>query len=102
MIKYTDIYVSTLARGLCAPNEQFVAASAGMYQSFWTFKIPFFKHSYLLIATSERLIVIDHRKGLVFDRVDKIDSYRWADIGTLKLGGVFAKKLTLKDAANRT
>src|SRR4051812_30375370 len=61
MIKYTDVYVSTFARGLCEPNEQFIAASAGAYQSFWTFRIPFFKHSYLLIATSERLIVVDHR-----------------------------------------
>ena len=70
MIKYNDVYVSTLARGLCQPNEQFVAASAGSYQSFWTFKIPFFRHSYLLFATSDRLVVIDHRRGFLFDRMD--------------------------------
>ncbi len=102
MLKYTDIYVTTFSRGLCAPNEQFVAAAAGVHQSFWTFKIPWFRHSYLLIATTERLMVVDHRKGLIYDRVDRVDSYRWSDIGTLKLGGVFTKRLTVKDAGNRT
>jgi hypothetical protein len=102
MIKYTDLYVTTLARGLCVPGEQFVAAAAGNHQSFWSFKIPWFKHAYLLIATTERLIVVDHRKGLIFDRVDRIDGYRWSDIGALKLGGVFTKSLTVKDGNSRT
>ncbi len=101
MIKYNDIYVSTLARGICNPGEQVVAAGAGTYQSFWTFKIPFFRHDYLLLATSERLIVVDHRKGLLFDRMDAVESFRWVDIGELKLGGVFSKKLVLKDVATR-
>src|SRR5579859_7433477 len=101
MIKYSDIYVQTLARGLCNPGEQFVTACAGSEQSFWSFRIPFFKHAYLLIATSERLIAIDHRKGLIFDRMDRIDSYRWSDLGAVKLGGLLTKKVVVKDAANR-
>jgi hypothetical protein len=101
MIKYNDVYVSTLARGLCQPNEQFVAASAGSYQSFWTFKIPFFRHSYLLFATSDRLVVIDHRRGFLFDRMDKVESYRWNEIASMKLSGAFSKKLVVKDASNR-
>jgi hypothetical protein len=101
MIKYSDIYVSTLARGLCNPGEQVIGAGAGTYQSFWSFGIPFFRHSYLVIATSERVIVVDHRKGLIFDRMDAVNSYRWADIGTLELGGLLTKKLVLKDAASR-
>jgi hypothetical protein len=102
MIKYNDIYVSTLARGICNPGEQVVATAAGTYQSFWTFKIPFFRHDYLLLATSERLVVVDHRKGLLFDRMDAVESFRWADIGELRLGGLLTKKLVLKDAASRT
>ena len=101
MIKYNDVYVSTLARGLCQPNEQLVAASAGSYQSFWTFNIPFFRHSYLLFATSDRLVVIDHRRGLLFDRMDTVQSFRWSDIGSMKLGGLLSKKLVVKDASNR-
>ena len=102
MIKFNDVYVSTLARGLCQPNEQFVAASAGSHQSFWTFNIPFFRHSYLLFATSDRLVVIDHRRGLLFDRMDTVQSYRWSEIGSMKLSGVLSKKLVVKDASNRT
>ena len=102
MIKYTDIYVSTLARGICNPGEQVVAAAAGTHQSFWTFRIPFFRHDYLLLATSERLIVVDHRKGLLFDRMDAVESFRWVDIGSLSLGGFFGAHLVVKDSANRT
>ena len=101
MIKFNDVYINTLARGLCQPNEQLIAASAGSYQSFWTFRIPFFRHSYLLFATSDRLVVIDHRRGLLFDRMDTVQSYRWGDIGSMKLGGVLSKKLVVKDAGNR-
>jgi hypothetical protein len=102
MIRFSDVYVSTMARGLCAPNEQFIAAGAGSRQSFWTFKIPWFRHAYLLLATSDRLLVIDHRKGLIFDRMDKVESYRWSDIGSIKLGGFFTRKLVVKDLGNRT
>jgi len=101
MIKYSDVYVQTVARGLCHPGEQFVAACAGSYKSFWSLGIPFFRHAYLLIATSERLLVVDHRKGLIYDRMDRIDSYPWSDLGTVKLGGVFSKKIVVKDTANR-
>jgi hypothetical protein len=101
MIKFNDVYVSTLARGLCQPNEQFIAASAGSYQSFWTFKIPLFRHNYLLLATSDRLVVIDHRRGLLFDRMDQVQSFRWSEIGSMKLGGMLSKKLVVKDASNR-
>jgi hypothetical protein len=101
MIKFNDVYVSTLARGLCQPNEQLIAASAGSYQSFWTFRIPFFRHSYLLFATSDRLMVIDHRRGLLFDRMDQVQSFRWNDIGSMKLGGMLSKKLVVKDSSNR-
>lgn len=101
MIKYTELYVSTLARGLCNSGEQFVAAAAGSHQSLFTFGIPFFKHSYLLLATTERLLVIDHRKGLLFDRLDAVASTRWSDIGAMKLSGLFTKKLVVKDASGR-
>jgi len=102
MIKYSDLYVQTLARGLCQPGEQFVAAGAASYQSFWTFKIPWFRHDYLLIATSDRLIVADHRRGLIFDRMDQIQSLPWSQVSTMKIGGLFTKKITVKDHANKS
>jgi hypothetical protein len=101
MIKFTDLYVNTIARGLSNPDERLVAAGAGSYQPFWSFGIPWFRHSYLLIATNERLLVVDHRRGLLFDRLDAVTSHRWSDIAKLALSGVFSKKLVARDAANR-
>ena len=101
MIKYSDVYVGILARGMCNPGEQFVAACAVNHQPWWSLRIPFFRHSYLLVATSERLIALDHRKGLIFDRLDRADGYAWGDV-SCKLGGLIAKKVIVKDRANRT
>jgi hypothetical protein len=102
MIKFNDVYVTTLARGLCQPNEQIISASAGSFQSFWTFKIPFFRHHYLFIATTDRLLVVDHRKGLIFDRLDSVASHAWNTIGSVKIRGLLRKRLVIKDTANRT
>ena len=101
MIKFNDAYINTVARGLLQADEQLVAATAGSAQSFWTFRIPFFRHNYLLLATHQRLIVVDHRRGLVFDRLDDVQSYRWSEIGAMKLGGLLTKKLVVKDNTNR-
>ncbi len=100
MIKYSDVYVSLLAKGLLHSGEQFVGACALHHQPFWSFGIPFFKHAYLLVATTHRLIALDHRKGLVFDRLDRADSFAWADV-ELKLGGLLTKKITVKGRDGR-
>lgn len=102
MIKYSDVYVSILAKGLLHPGEQFVGACAVSHQPFWSLGIPLFKHSYLLVATTHRLVALDHRKGFMFDRLDRADSFAWADLGLMKLGGLLTKKVTVKDRAGRT
>ena len=102
MIKYSDVYVSILVKGLCQPGEQFVGACAVNHQPFWSFGIPFFKHALLLVATSHRLMVLDHRKGLLFDRLDRVDNMPWPEISALKLSGVLSKKVVVKDRSNRT
>ena len=102
MIKYSDVYVSILAKGLCHPGEQFVGACALHHQPFWSFGAPLFRHAYLLVATSHRLIALDHRRGFVFDRLDRADSFAWADLGALTIGGLLRKKVAVKDRAGRT
>lgn len=101
MIKYTDLYVNTIARGLLTPGEQLLAAAAGTHQPFWSLQIPWFKHAYLVLATSERLIVVDHRRGLFFDRLDTVAQHRWSELGGVQLSGLFSKKLVVRDASNR-
>ncbi|HEY1958221.1 MAG TPA: hypothetical protein VGH28_21540 [Polyangiaceae bacterium] len=102
MIKYSDVYVSILAKGLCHPGEQFVGSCSVRHLPFWAFGAPLFRHGYLLVATTHRLIALDHRRGFVFDRLDRADSWAWADLGAMKLSGVLSKKLVVKDRAGRT
>ena len=102
MIKYSDVYVSILAKGLCHPGEQFVGACALRHQPFWSFGAPLFSHAYLLVATTHRLFALDHRRGLIFDRLDRADAWAWSDLGAVKLGGLLRKKITVKDRAGRT
>jgi hypothetical protein len=102
MIKYSDVYVSILAKGLCGSGEQFVVACAVNHQPLWSFRIPFFRHAYLLVVTTKRLIALDHRKGLLFDRLDRADSYAWSDLGSCSLAGVLTKKIHVKDKAGDT
>lgn len=98
-IKMNDLYVKTIAQGLMEPGETLVAHSEGTRQSFWTFNIAFFKHYYLLLATSERLIVVNHRKGLFDFRLDRVESYPLNEVSNLKLSGWGAmKKLTIESA----
>ncbi len=102
MFKYSDVYVSILAKGLLHPGEGYVGACAVNHQPFWSLGIPLFKHSYLLIATTHRLIALDHRKGLVFDRLDRAESFAWGDVAQMKLSGMLTKKVVVKDRAGRT
>jgi hypothetical protein len=103
MIEFTDAYVKTLARGLCEPGERFVAAGAGTSHSFWSFRLPFVGHLYLLIATSDRLIAIDHRRGLFLDRMDRIGSIRWMDVTAFTVSqSWFSSRLVVKDRRNHT
>ena len=102
MIKYSEVYVSILAKGLCQPGEQLVGACAVVHQPIWSFGTPFFRHAYLLVATTHRLFALDHRKGLLFDRLDRADCYAWHDVASFKMGGLLTKKVTVKDRAGRT
>jgi len=102
MIKYSDVYVSILAKGLLHPGEQFVSAVSLSHQPFWSFGAPIFRHAYLLVATTHRLIALDHRRGFIFDRLDRADSWAWGDVAQVKLGGIFAKKITVKAHGGQT
>jgi hypothetical protein len=102
MIKYSDVYVSILAKGLLHPGEQFVSAVSLSHQPFWSFGMPIFRHAYLLVATTHRLIAVDHRRGLLFDRLDRADSWAWGDVGQVKLGGLVAKRITVKAHGGQT
>jgi Bacterial PH domain len=98
-IKFTDLHVNTLAKGLLDPGEQLVDRAIASRQPWWSLKIPLFKRTWLLLATNQRLIIIEHRRGLVDDRMDKVDSLPWTSIEQTKLSGMgFSKKISVKAA----
>jgi hypothetical protein len=100
MIKYTESYIQTIARGLLEPQEQLLHTAAAQKAPFIKFG-PWFTHHYLILATSHRIILVDHRQGLLYARMDQVESFAWAQIEELKLAGVFKKKLVLRSGARK-
>ena len=90
-IKFNPTYVETLAKAH-APGETVLGTSAGVHKPFWALGIPFFFKTYLLIATQSRLLVAEHRRGLLLDRLESVERIAWSEITTAKLSGLFLKK----------
>jgi hypothetical protein len=95
MLKYTDIYVQTIARGLMTGNEQLLGAAAAVKSPFIKLG-PWFDRHYLVLSTNQRVILVEHRKGLLYARLNAVESFAWNQIEELKIKGLFAaKKLVL-------
>lgn len=93
-IKFNPQYVDTLAKAY-APQETVVASSAGVHKPIWALGMPFFFKTYLFIATDRRLLVVEHRRGLMYDRIEKVERFAWSEIASAKVAGLLLKK-TLK------
>lgn len=92
MIKFNDVYIEAMARGLLQEGEQLVARTAGSQTPFWAFGAPFFRHSYLVLVTTHRLILVDHRRGFLYERLDKVESFPLSHLDGLKVSGFLFKK----------
>jgi Bacterial PH domain len=92
MIKYTDSYIQTIARGLLEPHEQLLHTAAAQKAPFIKLG-PWLTHHYLILATSHRMILVDHRQGLLYARMDHVESFSWDQIEELKVAGLFKKQL---------
>lgn len=90
-IKFNPTYIDTLARAY-APNETVVASTAGVHKPLWALGIPFFFKTFLLIATQRKLLVVEHRRGLLLDRIESVDTIAWSEVSTAKVSGLLLKK----------
>ncbi|MCA9607585.1 MAG: hypothetical protein KC619_18385 [Myxococcales bacterium] len=90
-IKFNPQYVDTLAKAY-APQETVVASSAGVHKPIWALGLPFFFKTYLFIATDRRLLVVEHRRGLMYDRIEKVERFAWSEIASAKVAGLLLKK----------
>ena len=99
-IKFNPTYIDTIARAY-APNETVVASTAGVHKPFWALGIPFFFKTFLLIATQRKLLVVEHRRGLLLDRIESVDTVAWSEVSSAKVGGLLKKKLKMAFTTGR-
>jgi len=90
-IKFNQQYIDTLASAH-APGETVVGATAGVHKPVWALGVPFFFKTYLFIATERSLVLIEHRRGLLYDRVESATRFAWSEVTEAKVSGLLLKK----------
>lgn len=100
-IKYSDAYIETVARAHLNQGEQIIGKAAGVHRPFWSLGIMLFWKNYLVLATNQRLLLIEHRRGFIYDRLEAVHSIGWNEVGEAKVSGLLKKKLKLKFAGAR-
>lgn len=97
---FSDLYVDTVAKGLLQPGEQVLHRVSASHAPWWSMGVPMFASQYLVLATTQRLVLVRHKKGLFTgDRMESVDTLPWSQISEVKLSGMFAKK-TMRVKAN--
>jgi hypothetical protein len=90
---FSDLYVDTLAKGLLQPGEQVLHRVSARHAPWWAMGIPMFASQYLVLATTQRLVLVRHKRGFFTgDRMESVDSLAWSQVSDVKLSGLFAKK----------
>lgn len=90
---FSDLHVQILSRGILNPGEQLVGQTVTSYMPWWAFG--FIRRQYLVLATDQRLILVDHRYSFLQpleQRMHQVDSIAWSNVQELKVKGLFMKK----------
>ena len=90
---FSDLHVQLLSRGILNPGEQLLGQTVTGYMPWWAFGM--IRRQYLVLATDQRLILVDHRYSLIqptTQRLHAIDSLAWANVQEAKVTGLFLKK----------
>jgi hypothetical protein len=98
---FSDLHVQLLAKGILNPGEQLVGQTVTSYMPGWAFGL--IRRTYLVLATDQRVIVLDHRFGFfpADFKLHSIDSIAWSQVQELKVKGLFTKKLRIKGMGER-
>lgn len=90
---FNDLYVDTLSKGLLQPGEQLMHRVSGYHAPWWAMGLAPLSSQYLVLATSQRIVLVRHRKGwLTGHRMESVQSIAWNEVSQLKLSGFFANK----------
>ena len=90
---FSDLHVQLLSRGILNPGEQLLGQTVTGYMPWWAFG--FIRRQYLVLATDQRLILVDHRWSFIqptTQRLHAIDSLQWSNVQEAKVTGLFLKK----------
>ena len=69
-----DLYVNTVAKSL-KPGEQVLHRDSASHAPWWWMGIPTFQNQYLVLATSQRVLLVKHEKGFCTgDRMESVDT----------------------------
>lgn len=100
---FSDLHVQLLSRGILNPGEQLLGQTVTSYMPWWAFG--FIRRQYLVLATDQRLILVDHRYSFIrptTQRLHAVDSMAWANVQEAKVKGLFLKKkLVVRGAGER-
>lgn len=92
-MRFSDLHVNLIAQGLLSPGEQLLARSVVEHQPWWSLKFPQFKTTYLVLATSHRLILVEHKVAFFTwaPYVHNVHAVPWGNVEAMKLKGLVAK-----------
>jgi hypothetical protein len=98
---FSDLHVQLLARGILNPGEQLVGQTVTTYVPWWALGL--IQRQYLVLATDQRIIVVDHRVGFfpVALRLHAVDTLAWSNVKEARVKGIFKKKLRIVGVGER-
>jgi len=99
---FSDLHVQLLSRGILNPGEQLVSQTVTSYTPWWALGL--IQRQHLVLATDQRLILVDHRLGFfpVSQALHSVDSLAWSNVQELRVTGLFLKKkLRIKGTGER-
>ena len=69
-----DLYVNTVAKSL-EPGEQVLHRDSASHAPWWSMSIPTSQNQYFVLATSQRVLLVKHKKGFFTgDRMESVDT----------------------------
>ena len=90
---FSDLHVQLLSRGILNPGEQLLGQTVTGYMPWWAFGM--IRRQYLVLATDQRLILVDHRFSFLrpmVQRLHQVDSMTWNNVAEAKVTGLLLKK----------
>lgn len=94
-LRYSDLHLQILARGLLDPGEHLTGHAVAV-RTPW-YGLGLLSKQYLLVSTDRRLLVLEHERSFLYATfvITKVESHAWADVEELQLRGLFGGKLRL-------